>query len=394
MVEAAERVGKLNIFISYSRDDLDFADQLDASLQLGGFETTIDRRGISGGEDWKARLGALIRDADTVAFVLSPSSARSDICAWEVAEAVRLGKRIIPVISRTLGEAKAPEHLADRDYIYFYSEPKFPGSGFGPGLLRLAAALNTDLDWLREHTRYLRLATEWEEVGKPQDRRLLSAADIALAKDWAKSRPAKAPEITALQSDFIEASETQDIRQASAKAAAEVEKRKAAERTAAEAKKAADARKRTTQVALAGLAAALLVAAVALWQFFDARAAKRDALADLDRAVRAEKAADQAKTDALAQRDRAVQAEAAANKATEQAKSNLREAQRTQSLFLAEEAGQQRTVYPEAAVLLALEALPDAAGIDRPYVPEAELQLDGAWRDLRERLIFGHDDAV
>jgi TIR domain len=96
-----------------SRDDLAFADQLDASLQLGGFETTIDRRGISGGEDWKARLGALIRDADTVVFVLSPSSARSDICAWEVEEAARLGKRIIPVLRRSLDGAKPPQQLAD-----------------------------------------------------------------------------------------------------------------------------------------------------------------------------------------------------------------------------------------------------------------------------------------
>ena len=48
-----------------------------------------------------------------------------------------------------------------------------------------------------------------------------------------------------------------------------------------------------------------------------------------------------------------------------------------------------------AAVLLALEALPDgAAGIDRPYIPEAELQLDGAWRDLRERLVLGHEARV
>ena len=40
-------------------------------------------------------------------------------------------------------------------------------------------------------------------------------------------------------------------------------------------------------------------------------------------------------------------------------------------------------------MLLALEALPDtAAGVTRPYVPEAELQLDGAWRALRERLVL------
>jgi len=91
MAGSAHPGDKLNVFISYSRDDLVFADQLDAALGLGGFETTIDRHGISGGEDWKKRLGALIRDADTVVFVLSPSSARSDICAWEVEEAVRLG---------------------------------------------------------------------------------------------------------------------------------------------------------------------------------------------------------------------------------------------------------------------------------------------------------------
>jgi len=76
--------GKLRVFISYSRDDLHFADQLDAALNACGFECLIDRHGISGGEDWKRRLGNLIREADTVVFVLSPTSARSEICAWEV----------------------------------------------------------------------------------------------------------------------------------------------------------------------------------------------------------------------------------------------------------------------------------------------------------------------
>src|SRR5262249_11651263 len=76
--------GKLRVFISYSRDDLDFADQLNAALDLCGFECVIDRHGISGGEDWKRLLGNLISEADTVVFVLSPTSARSEICAWEV----------------------------------------------------------------------------------------------------------------------------------------------------------------------------------------------------------------------------------------------------------------------------------------------------------------------
>ena len=86
---ASSDKGKLHVFISYSRDDLKFADQLDAALGAYGFECLIDRHGISGGEDWKRRLGNLISEADTVVFVLSPSSARSEICAWEVEEAAR-----------------------------------------------------------------------------------------------------------------------------------------------------------------------------------------------------------------------------------------------------------------------------------------------------------------
>src|SRR5262245_42366065 len=58
--------GKLRVFISYSRDDAGFADQLEAALDAYGFETTIDRHGVSGGEEWKSRLGNLISKADTV----------------------------------------------------------------------------------------------------------------------------------------------------------------------------------------------------------------------------------------------------------------------------------------------------------------------------------------
>src|SRR5262249_508289 len=48
------------------------------------------------------------------------------------------------------------------------------------------------------------------------------------------------------------------------------------------------------------------------------------------------------------------------------------------------------------ALLLALEALPDtASGASRPYVPEAELSLDGAAHSLRERMVLmGHEDDV
>src|SRR5215510_10649772 len=88
MALGRDEARRVDVFISYSREDIDFADQLEAAPRSHKFEVTIDRHGISGGEEWKRRLRVLIRDADTVIFILSPPSAESEICGWEVSEAV------------------------------------------------------------------------------------------------------------------------------------------------------------------------------------------------------------------------------------------------------------------------------------------------------------------
>ncbi len=258
--------GKLRVFISYSRDDLEFADQLDAALDICGFECTIDRHGIPGGAEWMRRLGNLIGEADTVVFVLSPASARSKICGWEVEEATRLGKRILPVNCRPLEDSSPPQHLRTLNYIYFYAEPKAPGSGFGSGLKALVAALNTDFDWLREHTRYLQRATEWSVGGRAANR-LLSGDDIAEAKAWAARRPKSAPEPTALHLDFIRASEAEaearssaQHKQLEAMAAAQIERETALHEREEALKQAADEQHRRARIRNIALVAVSILA--------------------------------------------------------------------------------------------------------------------------------------
>jgi WD40 repeat protein len=60
-----------------------------------------------------------------------------------------------------------------------------------------------------------------------------------------------------------------------------------------------------------------------------------------------------------------------------------------QSLVLTTNVSQQRAAGDAGtAILLSLEA-------PRPYAPELELELDGAWRELRERLVLkGHEHSV
>jgi hypothetical protein len=95
--------------------------------------------------------------------------------------------------------------------------------------------------------------------------------------------------------------------------------------------------------------------------------------------------------------DEAERAKLLAQRAEARAENELKVLQTTQSLLRAGDARQQRTAGDATtAVLVALEALPDGtAGIARPYAPELELQLDGACRDLRERLVLtGHTNVV
>jgi hypothetical protein len=307
MAVPAGEQAKLGVFISYSRDDLDFADQLEAALKLCGFATTIDRHGISGGEDWKRRLGGLIRDADTVVFVLSPASARSDICKWEVEEAVRLGKRIMPVLCRPLEGTSPPPQLTDLNYVFFCAEPKSPGSGFGTGLTRLVAALNTDLDWLREHTRLLQRATEWEAGGRPANR-LLSGNDIAEAKAWAARRPKDAPAPTALHLDFVKASEAWEAERLSEESR-RLEERERLVREAEAAQQERDAAaRRVVRRTVAGLAAALVLAAAAGGFGFYALQQKGEADSQRLEALNQKKEAETQKAQAEAEAARAEKA--------------------------------------------------------------------------------------
>jgi hypothetical protein len=116
---ASPKTDKLNVFISYSRADLAFADELFTGLEWAEFDPRLDRHAIVEGEDWKKRLGGLIADADTVVFVISPDSAHSDICKWEIDESARLSKRILPVLWRPPGAIPVPEKLAALNYVRF-----------------------------------------------------------------------------------------------------------------------------------------------------------------------------------------------------------------------------------------------------------------------------------
>jgi|GEM_PF-2569019 len=205
----------LRVFVSYSRADESFVQELVSGLELVGIIVTIDTRDIAEGEDWRARLGAMIESADSVVFVLSTNSVSSEMCNWEVETAVSKGKRLVPVLKENLGGLSPHSKLSEIHYVRFDAEDNGAPRSFIGALRALSDTLKLDVNWLREHTRLQIRAREWDESAR-SEHRLMRAQDIAHAKAWMEQRPAGAPPLTEIQIAFIHESEDAEEKRSSA----------------------------------------------------------------------------------------------------------------------------------------------------------------------------------
>jgi hypothetical protein len=197
-LESSERP---KVFISYARvDGSALAEELVLALAVLRFDAYFDRHDIAAAEDWERRLDTLIQQADTVLFILTPRSVQSERCAWEVARAEALAKRIVPVIGAGVDDTRVPETLQRLNYIDFTA-----GHSFARSLGQLADALRLDIAWIREHTRLGELARRWQGRNA-SDALLLRGDELAAAQAWAAKWTPDAPPLTELHRAFIAAS--------------------------------------------------------------------------------------------------------------------------------------------------------------------------------------------
>jgi WD40 repeat protein len=332
--QAHDKLPKAKIFISYSRKDVAFADRLDAALKVRGFEPMIDRTEIYALEDWWKRIEALIVQADTIVFVLSPDSAMSSICQKEVNFATSLNKRLAPAVFRPVDDKAVPEALARLNFIFFDDEARFDES-----IARLAEALDTDIDWVRKHTEFGEQSRRWAQAGRPGPRGLLLRPPVLdEAERWIAARPHNAPPPTSEMRNFI----------AQSRAAAT----------------------RRQHLTIGGsLGVALIAGTLAIWATFE----RNRAVQNETRAVAGEQLAKDNEQQAQRERARAEDEEKRATEARDRALA-------TQSRLLAERASRlTEQGDAQSAMLLSLEAFrsPDDIGPER-YEPAAEKSLADA----------------
>ena len=191
----------LDVFISYSRVDSDFARKLNDALQLQGKTTWFDQESIASGVDFQQEINRGIETANNFLFIISPSSVHSPYCASEVEYAAKLNKRVVTVLYRGVSSQELHPILAGVQWIEF----KRHGGDFYANFGELIRTLDTDTEHVRMHTRLLARALEWERQGY-DDSFLLRGKDLDVSQVGLLQSADKEPKPNALQLEYLKAS--------------------------------------------------------------------------------------------------------------------------------------------------------------------------------------------
>lgn len=105
-----------NIFISYSRRELGFVDDLAKRLEGRQYNVWLDYRALAPGLPWAGQIEKGLRDSDTVLLVVSQASLASDFVALEWRHFLETKKRVILLIFEAVN---LPPELEQFEWVDF-----------------------------------------------------------------------------------------------------------------------------------------------------------------------------------------------------------------------------------------------------------------------------------
>jgi WD40 repeat protein len=189
-----------DLFISYSRRNKDFVQRLHNALSERDRDVWVDWEDIPPSVEWWKEIERGIESANAFIFVISPASAQSEICYREVEHAFDNNKRIVPLVHQEVsGELIDKMHpsIGAHNWIFFNDPAQFDAS-----FETLAETLNTDFDYVRDHTRLQVRALEWERNDHDEGF-LLRGEALMEAEQWLAGAASKEPAPSALHTEYI-----------------------------------------------------------------------------------------------------------------------------------------------------------------------------------------------
>jgi WD40 repeat protein len=198
------------VFISYSSKDRDFVKQLTTVLRNNGFAPWVDWENIPVATNWRHEVEAGIRIAHTFLFVISPTSVWSEHCQWELGQARRYSRRIIPLCCCQDYE---PQRLKALELDEFSYVP-FEELPFEDAATKVITAIRTDLQDVKTYNRLYGKAYEWT-MHQRDTRLLMDSKEFQRVQSWLRDRRQAEKQIDNntqfvplhhLQTEFIHAS--------------------------------------------------------------------------------------------------------------------------------------------------------------------------------------------
>ena len=186
-----------NVFISYSRRNKEFVQELHGALEATDRQVWVDWENIPVAVDWWQEIQLGIELADTFVFILSPDSVASNVCSQEIEAALQHNKRLVPVVCQDVQPDQVHPELARLNWIFLR-----PQDDFQKGFKGLLEALDQDLDYVRTHTRLLVRALEWDRNDRDGSY-LLRGADLERANRYLAQGKDQEPRPTALHHQYV-----------------------------------------------------------------------------------------------------------------------------------------------------------------------------------------------
>ncbi|MDP7279993.1 MAG: toll/interleukin-1 receptor domain-containing protein, partial [Candidatus Poribacteria bacterium] len=167
-----------DVFISYSGPDIDFVRHLFDQLTAHDREPWADWQDIPPTADWLAEIYGGIEAADSFLFIISPDSVASEICTLEIEHAVKHNKRLVPVVWKEVEDHQVHSAMTAHNWVFLRAEDDFEAN-----FELLIDALDTDLAYIKEHTRLLTRAIEWQDNNRRRTD-VLRGPELTAAEGW------------------------------------------------------------------------------------------------------------------------------------------------------------------------------------------------------------------
>ncbi len=200
---------KTKIFISYSRKNKLFVRKLNKAINESGIESWVDWEGIPLSADWMAEITSAIQASDAFVFVISPDSLKSKVCMDELELGIQYNKKIIPVLyCAPEKRQKMNPKLVSTNWVYMRPQK----DDFKATIPKLVESIQTDLGWVKQHTRLLQRASEWEQKQRNKSY-LMQGTDLSDGEQWMIEATKDAGRaIIPIQAEYIDTSRKDSVK--------------------------------------------------------------------------------------------------------------------------------------------------------------------------------------